>query len=141
MPTSRREERAIIKGADCEYIKVSSIASNSGCSNGVKFVLKQETGVRKQFLIMNGEAIIAFINKGKKFTACSSYTEITTEVTCKVNINSKCTTLLIFFIQEVNGLSNVDLSATTTTTTTVAGGKSVWDHQGAEWSHSECWDN
>ena len=83
VPTFRREGR-LIKGQDCEYIKIASITSNSGCSSGFKFVIKQVTGVRKQFLIMNNQPIIAFVNRGKKFTACESYTEITANVDCKV---------------------------------------------------------
>ena len=47
-------------------------------------MIKQVTGVRKQFLILNGEAILGFVTKGKKFTACSSYTEVTANVDCKV---------------------------------------------------------
>merc|ERR1711863_104595 len=38
---------------------------------------------RKQFLIVNDKAIIAFITKRKKFTACESFTDITTSVSCK----------------------------------------------------------
>ena len=36
----------------------------------------QVTGVRKQFLIMNGEPILAFLTQGKKFPECSAYTEV-----------------------------------------------------------------
>ena len=56
VPSFRREGR-LIKGQDCEYIKIASITSNSGCSSGFKFVIKQVTGVRKQFLIMNNEVV------------------------------------------------------------------------------------
>ena len=94
VPKLRREGR-LIRGEDCQYIKISGIISNSGCDSGDKFVIKQVTGVRKQLLIMNNEPILAFVNKGKKFTACDSYTEITSSVVCK----------------EVSGLANVDLSA------------------------------
>ena len=83
----KRRERVtgrVFKGGDCEYIKISGITANSGCDSGNKFVIKQQTGVRKQFLILDGEPILAFINRGKKFTQCTSYTEVTTSVTCKV---------------------------------------------------------
>ena len=90
-----RKAGRLIRGEDCQYIKIAGIVSNSGCDSGDKFVIKQVSGVRKQFLIMNNEPILAFVNKGKKFTACDSYTEITTSVVCK----------------EVSGLANVDLSA------------------------------
>ena len=99
-----RRQGRVIRGNDCEYIKIASIVSNSGCSSGSKFVIKQRAGVRKQFLIMNGEAILAFVNKGKKFTACDSYTEVTASVVCKV----------------VSGLADVDITAAATAATTTA---------------------
>ena len=101
IPGQRKQGR-VIRGNDCEYIKIASIVSNSGCSSGSKFVIKQQAGVRKQFLIMNGEAILAFVNKGKKFTACDSYTEVTSSVVCKV----------------VSGLADVDITAAATAATT-----------------------
>ena len=52
--------------------------------SGNKFVIKQVWGVRKQFLILNGEAILGFVRNGKKFADCDSYTEVTTSVDCKV---------------------------------------------------------
>merc|ERR1719432_721946 len=83
----------VVKGNDCEFIYLADITSNSGCSNGQKFVLKGANNTRKQFLIVNDKAIIAFITKRKKFTACESFTDITTSVSCK----------------SVSGLDNVTL--------------------------------
>ena len=60
---------------------------------GTKFVIKQDKGTRKQFLILNGEAVLAFVENGKKFVECDSYTEVTTSVNCKT----------------VDGLNTVDL--------------------------------
>jgi len=94
----------VYKGSDCEYIKLGSVTVNDGCTDGNKFVIKQVSGVRKQFLILNGEVVLAFVTKGKKFTACTSYTEVTTSVDCKV----------------VSGLSDVDLSASSGNNTTTA---------------------
>merc|ERR1712156_1043274 len=74
-------------------IYLADITSNSGCSNGQKFVLKGANNTRKQFLSVNDKAIIAFITKRKKFTACESFTDITTSVSCKT----------------VSGLDNVTL--------------------------------
>ena len=51
-------------------------------------------------MILNDKATLAFVTKGKKFTACESYTDITATVTCK----------------EVSGLGSVDLSASSNTT-------------------------
>ena len=52
--------------------------------SGNKFVIKQANDVRKQFLILNGQAILAFVRNGKKFADCDSYTEVTSMVDCKV---------------------------------------------------------
>ena len=52
--------------------------------SGNKFVIKQVKGVRKQLLILNGQAILGFVRNGKKFADCDSYTELTTKVDCKV---------------------------------------------------------
>ena len=51
---------------------------------GSKFVIQQEQGVRKQFLILDGEAILGFVKKGTKFPACAAYTEISASISCKV---------------------------------------------------------
>ena len=48
--------------------------------SGKKFVIKQAKGVRKQLLILNGEAILGFVRNGKKFADCDSYTKVTTKV-------------------------------------------------------------
>merc|ERR1711892_770752 len=94
----------VLKGNDCEYIKLGSITDNDGCTDGNKFVIKQVTGVRKQFLILNGEAILGFVTNGKKFPNCTSYTDVTASVDCKV----------------VSGLIDVDLTSSSDTDTTTA---------------------
>ena len=38
---------------------------------------------------MEGKTILAFVPRGKKFTECSSYTEVTTQVDCKVSTEKK----------------------------------------------------
>jgi len=90
----------IIKGDDCEFIRLCDIPSNPGCTNGHKFVITKEEGVRKQFLILNGSPVLGFVNNGRKFSSCSSYTEVTADVDCK----------------EVPGLESVDLSSEVTST-------------------------
>merc|ERR1719331_3455832 len=93
-----QEKRAlgrIYTGSACEYIKLSDITANSGCVDGTKFVIKKADTVRKQLLIMSGTPILAFVTKGTKFVACTSFTEVTMQVDCKT----------------VDGLSDVDLSA------------------------------
>merc|ERR1711892_211958 len=103
-PYLRTATGRVIKGSDCEYIKIGSITANTGCTDGNKFVIKQVSGVKKQFLILNGEAILGFVTKGKKFASCSSYTEITANVDCKV----------------VSGLIDVDLTSSDNATTAAA---------------------
>ena len=72
--------------ADVPMVKptLSTKTSTNLMILGNKFVIKQVKGVRKQFLILNGEPILAFVTKGKKFTECTSYTEVTAQVDCKV---------------------------------------------------------
>merc|ERR1711892_189021 len=103
-PYLRTATGRVIKGSDCEYIKLGSITDNDGCTDGNKFVIKQVTGVRKQFLILNGEAILGFVTNGKKFPNCTSYTDVTASVDCKV----------------VSGLIDVDLSSSSDSDTTAA---------------------
>ena len=51
---------------------------------GHKFVITKQEGVRKQFLLLNGSPVLGFVNNNKKFSSCSSYTEVTADVDCKV---------------------------------------------------------
>ena len=61
------------------------MSSNADCDNGDKFVLKNKARVnRRQFLFMDGKTILAFVPVGQKFSQCSSYTEVTAQVDCKV---------------------------------------------------------
>ena len=63
------------------------MSSNQDCDNGDKFVLKNKKKVnRRQFLFMDGRTILAFVPVGQKFTQCSSYTEVTALVDCKVTL-------------------------------------------------------
>ena len=63
------------------------MSSNQDCDNGDKFVLKNKARVnRMQFLFMDGKTILAFVPVGQKFTQCSSYTEVTALVDCKVTL-------------------------------------------------------
>ena len=43
-----------------------------------------EKGTRKQFLLVEGKDIIAFVKKKEKFSNCLSLTEVTDQVECKV---------------------------------------------------------
>ena len=52
---------------------------------GHKFVITKQEGVRKQFLLLNGSPVLGFVNNNKKFSSCSSYTEVTADVDCKVS--------------------------------------------------------
>merc|ERR1719400_2809654 len=119
MRRGRKLERQsiVVKGNDCEFIYLADITSNSGCSNGQKFVLKGANNTRKQFLIVNDKAIIAFITKRKKFTACESFTDITTSVSCKTVSGLDNVTLPS---SSSNSSSNSTSTATTGTTSAAA---------------------
>jgi len=94
-------------GTGCQYVNLLEILSKGNdCSNGKKFVLKGQNA-RRQFLIVEDKVILAYVNIGTKFTACTSFEDVTSGVNCKV----------------VDGLSNVNLegssqASTTTTTST-----------------------
>ena len=68
-------------------------------SSGVKFVIKQESGVRKQFLIVNNEALMAFVKKKKKFTKCESFTDISSTVKCKVRMILKFNNIICSIVR------------------------------------------
>lgn len=73
-------------------------------------MIKQAKNTRKQFLMLEGEPIIAFVLNGKKFTDCESYTEVTSSVECKVRAAPlPPSTSLYSFLQEVPALDEVDL--------------------------------
>ena len=72
------------------------VSSNTGCNNGDKFVIKNNKEVnRRQFLFVATNAtyvesvpILAFVPRGQTFPDCPSYTQVTTAVECKVNIET-----------------------------------------------------
>lgn len=68
-------------------------------SSGSKFVIKRndEENTRKQFLILEGEVIMAFVKKEVRFSECTSYKDITEDVDC----------------QSLSDLQNFDLSSAT----------------------------
>ena len=61
------------------------------CFIGTKFVIKRvdEDNSRKQFLILEGEVILAFVQRGVKFSQCASYKDISREVDCQVQSPSE----------------------------------------------------
>merc|ERR1712062_220667 len=66
-----------VTGKDCEYIKLCEVLNNTSCSNGDKFVIRKMRGTRRQFLILNGSPVMGFRQRKKKFSSCSSFTQIT----------------------------------------------------------------
>lgn len=97
-PKQRSASGRVLTGNNCEYIKLCSVTANDGCTDGNKFVINQVKGVRKQFLILNGQAILGFVRNGKKFADCESYTEVTTNVDCKVVPGLIGVTLPVLFV-------------------------------------------
>lgn len=90
----------VIRGKNCEFIRICDVTSNSGCSDGNKLVVKKQKGLRRQFLILNGSPVLGFIKRKNKFTSCDTYKDVTDSVDCK----------------GVQGLSGLDLSSSTNTT-------------------------
>jgi len=72
-------------GKHCEYVKLCDIVSTSGCTNSTKFLLRRENGTRRQFLILDGELVLAFVTKGIKFSDCTSKVSVTDSVVCKTH--------------------------------------------------------
>ena len=58
--------------------------SGSNCADGSKFVISRVKGNKKQFLLIDGKDVIAFTKNEEKFSNCASFTEVTSQVTCKV---------------------------------------------------------
>ena len=61
MRRGRKLERQsiVVKGNDCEFIYLADITSNSGCSNGQKFVLKVH-------FYKNSQIILHRLNTGRQ---------------------------------------------------------------------------
>merc|ERR1719228_2113519 len=73
-------------GYHCEYVDLCMIdrMSKTGCDMGQKFVIKTKKGTRRQFLMIDGAKVIAFLDKGKKITDCAgNLTDVTSNVKCK----------------------------------------------------------
>ena len=47
-------------------------------------------GNRRQLLFVGGKTILAFVTRGSKFADCSSFTEVTSQVDCKVRSVGSC---------------------------------------------------
>jgi len=90
----------VYSGANCEWIDLNKVLSDGvGCNNGYKFVIKPQSGNRRQLLLVEGKTILAFVTRGSKFTDCRDFTEVTSEVLCKavasletVSLPSACST-------------------------------------------------
>merc|ERR1711874_284420 len=83
---TRISGRKALKGTHCQFVDLCVIdrMSESGCNMGQKFVIKSVRGTRRQFLMVDGSKIIAFLEKGKKITDCGgNLTDVTSKVSCK----------------------------------------------------------
>ena len=92
----------VYSGSNCEWIDLNKVNSDGiGCANGYKFVIKPQSGLerlqlrlfhisssgnRRQMLFVDGKTILAFVTRGSKFADCSSFTEVTSQVDCKVRM-------------------------------------------------------
>ena len=48
-----------------------------GCTDGQKIVLKPSRGVTKRYMVLNNKVLMAFGTKGKLFSDCSNFSDIT----------------------------------------------------------------
>merc|ERR1711981_286813 len=84
----------VYQGSNCEWIDLNKVNSDGiGCANGYKFVIKPQTGNRRQLLFVDGKTILAFVARGSKFADCSSFTEVTSQVDCKAVANLETVSL------------------------------------------------
>merc|ERR1719312_2444478 len=72
----------VIKGNNCEFVRLCDVTNNTGCSDGNKLVLKKQKGLRRQFLLLNGSPVLGFIMRKKKFTSCEAYKDVTDNSGC-----------------------------------------------------------
>ena len=85
---NKKMVRKVLTGFHCQFIDICEINRKSSCTNGQKFVFrgskKGKTKVRRQFLILSGKKIVAFLENGKKITDCKGkLVDITRSVSCK----------------------------------------------------------
>merc|ERR1711936_364464 len=102
--SDRIQLEKMTRGSDCQYINLVNIKNNQGCTSGSKFVVKPMKHMRKQYLILNGQILLVFVKKSKKFTECQSYQDITSIVECKT----------------VKGLNSIDLQSDSSLDSSVA---------------------
>merc|ERR1711953_1616511 len=102
--SDRIQLEKMTRGSDCQYINLVNIKDNHGCTSGSKFVVKPMKHMRKQYLILNGQILLVFAKKSKKFTECQSYQDITSIVECKT----------------VKGLNSIDLQSDSSLDSSVA---------------------
>ena len=86
--TTKKMVRKVLTGFHCQFIDICEINKKSFCTNGQKFVFrgskKGKKKVRRQFLILSGKKIVAFLENGKKITDCKGkLVDITRSVSCK----------------------------------------------------------
>ena len=55
--------------------------------------------MRKQFLFVEGRTVVAFVSQGEKFADCSSFSDVTARVQCKVDTSNPLLILPYFATQ------------------------------------------
>ena len=69
------------------FSKTRKLHSEIKVNNWVLIILIFRAGNRKQFLIADSRTIYAFAQKGQKFPTCTSFSDKTCDVLCKVRTN------------------------------------------------------
>ena len=141
--------RAILKASPCQWIDLEKVREEgNGCVDGSKFVVSKERGVsnqfdlqcrinvnqvnfkydavkvRRQYLFVDGRAVLAFVTNGEKFAQCANFTDITADVKCKVICRPRKQEETDFQVME--GVENVELASecSSSVTTTSQEGES-----------------
>ena len=80
--------------------------------------------VRRQYLFVDGRAVLAFVTNGEKFAQCANFTDITADVKCKVICWPRKQEETDFQVME--GIENVELASecSSSVTTTSQEGES-----------------
>ena len=68
-------------------------------------------GNRKQFLIADSKTIYAFVTKGKKFPTCSTFSDKTCDIQCKVTLTTRKKIISDSRFKEVANLNTISLGS------------------------------
>ena len=86
----------VLTGGSCSWVDLEKTGCEKATSG--KLVVKPEPGSRKQFLLVSGKIIVAFIKKGQKFASCSTFNDITVEAIIQVFKSLLCVLFILYAV-------------------------------------------